>query len=71
MKRANCTKPAERRGFPGGANGKEPVCQGKRQKGQPLGLEAPLETVRGNLLQHSCLENPMDREIWWVRAQRV
>ena len=38
---------------------------------RPLGLEDPLETVRGNLLQYSCLENPMDRETWWVQAQRV
>ena len=32
MKTANCTKPAERRGFPGGASGKEPACQFKRHK---------------------------------------
>ena len=38
---------------------------------RPLGLEDPLETVRGNLLQYSCLENPVDRETWWVQAQRV
>ena len=38
---------------------------------RPLGLEDPLETVRGNLLQYSCLENPVDRETWGVQAQRV
>ena len=25
----------------------------------------------GNPLQHSYLENPMDREAWWVIAHRV
>ena len=25
----------------------------------------------GNLLQYSCLENPMDRGAWWATAQRV
>ena len=25
----------------------------------------------GNPLQYSCLENPMDREAWWVIVHRV
>jgi len=25
----------------------------------------------GNLLQFSCLENPMDRGAWWATVQRV
>ena len=25
----------------------------------------------GNLLQYSCLENPMDREAWWTTVRRV
>ena len=25
----------------------------------------------GNPLQYSCLENPMDREAWWVTVHRV
>ena len=25
----------------------------------------------GNALQYSCLENPMDREAWWVTGHRV
>ena len=25
----------------------------------------------GNSLQHSCLENPMDRGTWWAMVQRV
>ena len=24
-----------------------------------------------SLLQHSCLENPMDRGVWWVTVQGV
>ena len=26
---------------------------------------------QGNLLQYSCLENPMDRGAWWVTVHRV
>ena len=29
-----------------------------------MGWEDPLEEVHGNLLQYSCLENPMDRGTW-------
>ena len=25
----------------------------------------------GSPLQHSCLENPMDREAWWAMVRRV
>ena len=25
----------------------------------------------GNLLQYSCLENPLDREPWWATVHRV
>ena len=25
----------------------------------------------GNPLQNSCLENPMDRGIWWAPVQRI
>ena len=25
----------------------------------------------GNPLQYSCLENPMDREVWWATVHRV
>ena len=27
--------------------------------------------VHGNPLQHSCLENPMDRGAWWATVHRV
>ena len=44
-------------GFPGGASGKEPACQCRKQeirKDSPGG-------GHGNPLQYSCLENPCDR----------
>ena len=34
-----------------------------------LGRSSGVEN--GNLLQNSCLENPMDREAWGVTAHRV
>ena len=33
---------------------------------QFLGWEDSLGGGNGNLLQYSCLENPMDREAWWA-----
>ena len=30
-----------------------------------LGWEDPLEKEMANPLQYSCLENPMDRGVWW------
>ena len=35
-----------------------------------LGQEDPLEK-HGNPLQHSGLENPMEREAWWATVHRV
>ena len=32
---------------------------------QSLDWEDPLEEENGNLLQYSCLKNPMDRGAWW------
>ena len=32
---------------------------------QSLGWEDPLEKEMANPLQYSCLENPMDRGVWW------
>ena len=34
-----------------------------------LGREDPLEKVTGNLLQNSCLENPMGGGAWWGRKE--
>ena len=38
---------------------------------QFLGWEDTLEGGHGNLLQYSCLENPMDRGAWWATVQSV
>ena len=35
------------------------------------GLERSLGEGNGNLLQHSCLGNPMDRGAWWATAHGV
>ena len=53
-------------GFPGGASGKESPCQcrvGKRHGSIP-GLRRSPGEGNGNLLQYSCLENPMDSGTW-------
>ena len=51
-------------GFPGGASGKEPVCQCRRDVGlMPVLGRCPKEG-NGYPLQYSCLENAMDRGAW-------
>ena len=47
-------------GFPGGAGGKESACQCKRHEIDPWVGKIPWRGSQ-NPLQHSCLENPMDR----------
>ena len=64
------------KGLPWWLNGKESVCQRRRQEVQvqSLAWEDPLEKGNGNPLQHSCLGNPMDRGAWWATvygSQRV
>ena len=44
-----------------GTSGKEPACQCRRRK----------RCRFGNPLQYSCLENPMDRGVWWATVHRV
>ena len=58
---------------PGNANGKEPACQGRRYKRYKFDLWVGKTSGEGNgnLLQYSCLENPMDRGAWWVTVHRV
>ena len=59
--------------FPGGASGKEPTCQFKKQEMQvqSLSREDLLEKGMAHLLQYSCLENPMDRGAWQATVHRV
>ena len=61
-------------GFPGDASGKEPVCQCKRRKDTglfPRLGRSPGGGGNGNLLQYSCLENPMDRGAWRATVHGV
>ena len=39
-----------------------------RDAGLIPGLERSPKEGNGNLPQHSCLENPMDRGAWWARV---
>ena len=48
-------------GFPGGASGKEPVCQCRRFPGER----------HGNPPQYACLETPTDRGAWRATAHGV
>ena len=55
-------------GFPGGANGKQRVCQFMRYLRQgfnPWVGKIPWRGI-GNQLQYSSLGNPMDRGAWWA-----
>ena len=59
-----------RRGFPGGSDGKESTCNAG-DLGLILGWGRFPGEGKGNPLQYSCLENPMDRGVWWVRVHGV
>ena len=52
---------------------KEPACQWKRLRdvGSVPGLGRFPEEGHVNPLQYSCLENPMDRGVWWAMVHRV
>ena len=59
-------------GFAGGARGKEPACQGRRQDMQvrSLGGEDPLEE---GMAAHSSVlaRRSMDGGTWWAAVQRT
>ena len=52
---------------------KSPPAMQKMQKMwvRFLGWEDNPGGQHGNLLQYSCLENPMDRGAWWALVHRV
>ena len=59
--------PQDIKGFPGGTSGKEPACQGRRNKRRRLDPWVGKRYTgggHGNTLQSSCLENPMDKGAW-------
>ena len=60
-------------GFPGGASGKKPACQGRRHKRHgfdPWVGKMPWSR-KWQPTQYSCLKNPMDRGGWWATVHRV
>ena len=57
-------------GFPGGSDGKESVCNAGDPGSIPESGRSPGKG-NGNPLQYSCLENSMDRGVWWATVQRV
>ena len=60
-------------GFPGGTCDKEHACQCKKHKSckfMSRSRKSPGEG-NGNPLQHSCLENSMDRGAWQAIVHRV
>ena len=42
-----------------------------RDMGAITGLGRSPGAEKGNALQYSCLENPMDRGAWWARVHSV
>ena len=57
-------------GLLGGSSGNESVCNAG-DLGSIPGLERSAGEGTGNLLQYSCLENPMDRGAWQARVHGV
>ena len=57
-------------GFPGDSDGKESACN-VGDLGLIPGLGRSPGEGTGNLLQYSCLENPMDRGAWRARVHGV
>ena len=55
-------------GLPWCLSDKEPTCNAgaARDPGSIPGLGKSPGGGHGNPLQHSCLENPMDRGAWWA-----
>ena len=60
-------------GFPDGSMGKEPACNtgDTRDMGLIPGLGRSCGGGHSNPLQHSCLENPMDRGAWRAAVHKV
>ena len=60
-------------GFPGGAVRKNPPANvgDAGDVGSISGSGRSPRVGKGNLLQYSCLKNPIDRGAWQVTVQRV
>ena len=48
-----------------------PAMQETQDTGSIPGLGSSPGEGHGNLLQYSCLENPMDRGAWWATVHGV
>ena len=57
-------------GFPGGSAVKNPLANAGDLDQTP-GLETSLGEGNGNVLQYSCLENPVDRGAWQATVYGV
>ena len=57
-------------GFPGGSDGKESACNAG-DPGSIPGLRRSPGEGNGYPLQHSSLENSLDRGAWWATVQGV
>ena len=55
---------------PGGSDGKESACNAG-DPGLILGLGRFLGEGNGNPLQYYCLENSLDRGVWWATVHGV
>ena len=56
--------------LPGSSNGKESACNAGDQDLIP-GSRRSSGEENGNLLQYSCLENPIDRGVWRAIVRAV
>ena len=56
--------------FPGGSDDKESAFNAG-DLGSIPGSGRSLREENGNPLQYSCLENSMDRGVWWATVHRV
>ena len=63
-------KVGEEGGFPGGSEVKPSACNAGDPGSIPGSGRSPGEG-NGNLLQYSCLENPMDGGAWWATVHGV
>ena len=60
-------------GFPGGSAVKKPPAKARdtRHAGLISGSRRSPGEENGNLLQYSCLENPIDRGVWRAKVHRI
>ena len=56
--------------FPGGSDGKEAACNVK-DLCSISGLGKFPGEANGNQLQYSCLDNSIDRGVWWATVHGV